>query len=103
VACSKFCHARQRAQGVRLDRNQVAVIGAISRKGMIVAKVVGFWRLFKCGIIGSYHKVSKDYLPLYVNKFGWRFNNRKNPRCLPICFTLPASSRANLDALKLSE
>jgi len=119
---------------------KVAVIGAISRKGMIVAKVIentdtatldsfvrqtvskdvklvatdehsgyrllgmdmnhrvvrhsageyvvgtthtnnieGFWSLFKRGIIGSYHKVNKEYLPLYLNEFAWRFNNRKNP------------------------
>lgn len=29
--------------------------------------------------MGSYHKVSKDYLPLYMNEFSWRYNNRKNP------------------------
>ena len=26
----------------------------------------------------SYHHVSKRYLPLYLNEFSWRFNNRKN-------------------------
>jgi transposase-like protein len=118
---------------------KVAVIGAISRKGMVVTKVIentdtatldsfvhsavgpnvslvstdehsgyrmlgrdlphgvvrhsageyvvgaihtntieGFWSLLKRGIMGSYHKVSKDYLPLYMNEFSWRFNNRNN-------------------------
>ena len=119
---------------------KVAVIGAISRKGMVVAKVIenltretmnsfvrsavspgvslvatddgggyaqlkheyphqsvshsskeyvrgnvhtanidSFWSLLKRGIMGQFHHVSKEYLPLYVNEFSWRHNNRKNP------------------------
>ena len=38
-----------------------------------------FWSLLKRGIIGSYHNVSKDYLPLYLNEFTFRHNERKNP------------------------
>jgi hypothetical protein len=37
-----------------------------------------FWALLKRGIVGSYHNVSKKYLPFYLNEFSYRFNNRKN-------------------------
>jgi transposase-like protein len=135
---NKHKHKRITTGGTR---GKVAVIGAIARKGMVVAQVIdtavpnaierfvhntvagdvsliatdegqgyrmlkkqgyphesvthsrgeyvrgkvhtanldNFWSMLKRGIVGSYHKVSKDYLPLYVNEFSWRYNNRKNP------------------------
>jgi transposase-like protein len=49
-------------------------------RGMVhTANLDSFWALLKRGIIGTYHNVSRKYLPLYLNEFSWRHNNRKNP------------------------
>jgi transposase-like protein len=41
--------------------------------------IEGFWSLLKRGVIGTFHNVSKDYLPLYLNEFAFRHNERENP------------------------
>ena len=38
-----------------------------------------FWALLKRGVIGTYHQVSRDYLPLYLAEFTFRHNERHNP------------------------
>jgi transposase-like protein/ribosomal protein L37AE/L43A len=49
------------------------VVGAVHTQ-----TIEGFWSIFKRGIVGSFHKVSAKYLPLYVAEFQFRYNHRRN-------------------------
>jgi transposase-like protein len=41
--------------------------------------IEAFWSLLKRGVVGTFHNVSKAYLPLYLAEFSYRHNNRNNP------------------------
>ncbi len=41
--------------------------------------IEAFLSLLKRGVVGTFHHVSKDYLPLYLAEFSYRHNNRQNP------------------------
>jgi IS1 family transposase len=60
--------------GVVDHRKGQHVVGAIHTN-----TIEGFWSIFKRGIVGSFHKVSRKYMPLYVAEFQFRYNNRSNP------------------------
>lgn len=58
---------------VQHKRGEYVVHGNVHTNSM-----ENFWSLLKRGILGTYHNVSRKYLPLYLNEFVFRHNNRKN-------------------------
>jgi ISXO2-like transposase domain len=49
------------------------VIGAVHTQ-----TIEGFWSIFKRGVMGTFHKMSAKYMPLYVAEFQFRYNNGDN-------------------------
>ncbi len=49
------------------------VVGAVHTN-----TIEGFWSIFKRGVVGTFHKVSRKYMTLYVAEFQFRYNNRLN-------------------------
>src|SRR4051795_12235812 len=69
----------------RISAGPIAVTASISsmiasmKVGAIHTNTIeGFWSIFKRGVVGTFHKVSAKYMPLYVAEFQFRYNNRFN-------------------------
>lgn len=45
--------------------------------GVHIQGIESCWSLFKRGITGAYHRISRKWLPYYLAEFQFRFNNRK--------------------------
>ena len=41
--------------------------------------IESFWAVFKRGLLGTFHHVSRRYLPLYLREFTFRHNSRTDP------------------------
>jgi transposase-like protein len=52
-------------------KDELEQFGELSTK-----TIEGAFSLFKRGVIGSYHHLSKDHLDSYLQEFCWRFNRR---------------------------
>ena len=72
-------HSGYRHLGKRLPHGVVRHSQGQYVHGAIHTNTIeGFWSIVKRGIVGTFHKVSAKYLPLYVNEFEFRYNNRMN-------------------------
>jgi transposase-like protein len=70
----KFMYYGPNAKHEAVDHSK----GEYVRGQIHTANLDQFWSLLKRGIMGQFHSVSKKYLPLYLNEFSFRRNNRKN-------------------------
>ena len=69
-----YRHLKHEFPHERVDHSKGQyVVGAIHTQ-----TIEGFWSLVKRGMVGTFHKVSAKYLPLYVAEFQFRYNNREN-------------------------
>lgn len=41
--------------------------------------IEGAFGLFKRGLVGSFHQISRKHLDRYLDEFEFRYNNRRNP------------------------
>jgi transposase-like protein len=67
----KYVHRRIR------HRDRIYVEGDVHTQS-----IEGFWGLFKTGVRGTHHAVSKRWLQSYLNEWAWRYNHRHDDRAM---------------------
>jgi transposase-like protein len=70
---NRYPHLPNLPRGTVNHKQGEYVVGAIHTN-----TIEGFWSQFKRGVVGTFHKVTAKYLPLYVAEFEFRYNNRLN-------------------------
>ena len=55
--------------------------------------VEGFFSMFKNGVRGVYHSVSRKWLQGYLNEYAWRYNRRDNGRAMFLDLLNEAATR----------
>ena len=68
-----YTDLKEYRHGTVRHRAKQYVVGAIHTN-----TIEGFWSIFKRSIVGSYHKISAKYLPLYIAEAQFKYNNRFN-------------------------
>jgi transposase-like protein len=68
-------------KGLRYEYKHQTVkhsVGEYARGDVHTNTVEGFFSLLKRGVMGTFHSVSKQHLPLYLAEFDHRWNHRKS-------------------------
>jgi hypothetical protein len=71
-----------------IDHAKGQLIGAVHTQ-----TIEGFWSIFKRGVMGTFHKMSAKYMPLYVAEFQFRYNMRHRQERWPSTSVLPPNVR----------
>jgi len=82
--------------GIEKHCNHVVVdhgVGEYVRGAFHTNSIEGFWSIFKRGIIGIYHQVSRKHLQRYCEEFSYRYNQRNNRLSDQIVTLLQASNK----------
>jgi hypothetical protein len=74
AACQRTVSAPRQYKHRTVDHHRKQyVVGAVHTN-----TIEGFWSIFKRSVVGTFHKMSAKYMPLYVAEFQFRYNNQFN-------------------------